>query len=120
MNIASHLELITETDPGKPAFIFFSPHNKRWDTVTFQQLSDSTHRFATRTLILPTLKHALATLTFESPWIAQTYIEETHICTYSIVHNGHITAHTAYRSDFTAGQGAMIAFQHIDHQAVFS
>ncbi|MCJ7434879.1 MAG: hypothetical protein MUO77_15460, partial [Anaerolineales bacterium] len=77
-------------------------------------------RLATRTLILPTLKQALSTLTFESPWIAQTYIEGTQICTYSIVHNGHIAAHTAYRSDFTAGQGAAIAFQHIDHPAVFS
>lgn len=77
-------------------------------------------RFATRTLILPTLKHALATLTFESSWIAQSYIEGTQVCTYSIVHNGHITAHTAYRSDFTAGQGAAIAFQHIEHQAVYN
>jgi predicted ATP-grasp superfamily ATP-dependent carboligase len=76
-------------------------------------------RFATRTLIRPTLKQASSTVTFESPWIAQTYIDGTQVCTYSIVHNGHITAHTAYRSDFTAGQGATIAFQHIDHQAVF-
>jgi acyl-CoA synthetase (AMP-forming)/AMP-acid ligase II len=44
MNIASRLELITETHPTKPAFILFSPHNKRWDTVTFKQLSDTTHR----------------------------------------------------------------------------
>jgi predicted ATP-grasp superfamily ATP-dependent carboligase len=77
-------------------------------------------RFATRTLILPTLKQALSTLTFESPWIAQSYVEGTQICTYSVVHNGHITAHAAYRSDFTAGQGATIVFQHIDHQAVFN
>ena len=77
-------------------------------------------RFATRTLILPTLKQASSTVTFELPWIAQTYIDGTQICTYSIVHNGHITAHTAYRSDFTAGQGATITFQHIDHQAVFN
>jgi predicted ATP-grasp superfamily ATP-dependent carboligase len=77
-------------------------------------------RFATRTAILPTLKHALATLTFESAWIAQSYIAGTPICTYSIVHNGHITAHTAFRSDFTTGRGAAIAFQHIDHQAVYN
>ena len=77
-------------------------------------------RFASQTLILPTLKQASSTLTFESSWIAQSYIKGTQICTYSIVHNGHITAHTAYRSDFTAGQGATIAFQHIDHQAVFN
>ena len=44
MNIASRLKLITEIQPAKPAFILFSPHNKRWDIVTFKQLSDSTHR----------------------------------------------------------------------------
>ena len=77
-------------------------------------------RCASRTLILPTLKQALSTLTYESPWIAQSYMEGTQICTYSVVHSGHITAHTAYRSDFTAGEGAPIAFQHIDHHATFN
>jgi len=77
-------------------------------------------RFAARTLILPTLKQALATLTFGTHWIAQPYIEGTQIYTYSIVHNGHITAHTAYRSYFTDRYGATIAFQHMDHPAVFN
>jgi 2,3-dihydroxybenzoate-AMP ligase len=44
MNITSRLELIAETQPAKPAFIFFSPRNKRWDIVTYKQLSDSTQR----------------------------------------------------------------------------
>ncbi len=79
-------------------------------------------RFATRTLILPTLKHALYKLTVnsKSPWVAQEYIKGTQICTYSICHNGHITAHTAYSSTFTAGQGAMVAFQHLDHLGTFN
>jgi predicted ATP-grasp superfamily ATP-dependent carboligase len=78
-------------------------------------------RFAARTLILPSLKQATSTLTFHSnsPWVAQGYIRGTEICTYSICHNGHITAHTAYPSTFTAGQGATIVFQHIDNPAIF-
>ena len=78
-------------------------------------------RFAARTLIMPSLKQTSSTLTFNSnsPWVAQSYIKGTEICTYSIVHNGHITAHTAYPATFTAGQGATIVFQHIDHSAIF-
>ena len=49
-------------------------------------------RFASRTFILPTLKQALSMLTFESPWIAQSYTEGMQVYTYSVVHNGHITA----------------------------
>jgi predicted ATP-grasp superfamily ATP-dependent carboligase len=78
-------------------------------------------RFAARTLILPSLKQASSTLTFgvNAPWVAQGYVRGTEICTYSVCHNGHITAHTAYPSTFTAGQGATIVFQHFDHPAIF-
>ncbi|MBI5842688.1 MAG: carbamoylphosphate synthase large subunit [Chloroflexi bacterium] len=76
-------------------------------------------RFAARTLILPPLKKALSTLTFESPWIAQEHMQGRQICTYSICHNGHVTAHTAYFSEFTAGPGATITFQHTHHPETF-
>lgn len=76
-------------------------------------------RFASRTLILPTLKQALSTLTFGVPWVAQEYIPGRQFCTYSICHNGRITAHTTYPTTFTAGQGAAIAFQHVEHPAIF-
>jgi predicted ATP-grasp superfamily ATP-dependent carboligase len=76
-------------------------------------------RFAARTLIRPPLKKALATLRFDSPWIAQEHVDGQQICTYSICHNGHVAAHTAYPSKFTAGQGATVAFQHIHHPAIF-
>ena len=69
-------------------------------------------RFAARTLILPTLKQALYKLTISSnsPWVAQEYIKGRQICTYSICHDGHITAHTAYSSAITAGEGAALPF----------
>lgn len=78
-------------------------------------------RFAARTLILPSLKQALSTLKFnsKSSWVAQEYIKGTQICTYSVCLNGRITAHTAYPSTFTAGQGAAIVFKHINHPAIF-
>jgi len=79
-------------------------------------------RFASRTLILPQLREVSSTLTFHSnaAWIAQGYIKGTDICTYTICHNGRMTAHTAYPSTFTAGRGATIVFQPIDHPAIFN
>ena len=46
MNITSRLDLVTAAHPTKSAFIFFSAQDKDWKTVTFQQLADSTQRFA--------------------------------------------------------------------------
>jgi predicted ATP-grasp superfamily ATP-dependent carboligase len=76
-------------------------------------------RFASRTLILPQLKKTFATLPLDAPWVAQEFIPGQQFCTYSVCHNGHITAHTTYPSYFTAGQGATIAFHHVDHPAIF-
>ncbi len=78
-------------------------------------------RFAGQTLILPSLKQALAALALNSKshWVAQEYIKGAQICTYSVCLNGRITAHTTYPSTFTAGQGAAIVFKHINHPAIF-
>ncbi|MBK7318422.1 carbamoylphosphate synthase large subunit [Candidatus Villigracilis affinis] len=79
-------------------------------------------RFASRTLILPTLQKASSSLTFSArqPWVAQQYIEGQAFCTYSVCHNGRITAHTTYPSRFTAGRGATIVFRHVEHSAIFN
>jgi predicted ATP-grasp superfamily ATP-dependent carboligase len=89
-----------------------------WKEIVFKPIYS---RFATQTLIKPTVKQALDTLgmNYNPPWIAQGYINGREICTYSVAHNGHITAHTAYPAIFTAGRGATIAFRHIDHSAIF-
>jgi hypothetical protein len=76
-------------------------------------------RFASRTLILPSLRDALSTLTFDSLWVAQEFIAGQQFCTYSVCQNGRITAHATYPAIFTAGQGATIAFQHVNHPAIF-
>ncbi len=88
----------------------------RWRELVIKPIYS---RFAARTLILPTLQEALSKLTYESPWISQDYIEGFEICTYSICHNGRITAYTAYPSSFTAGQGAAIVFKPIEHPPIF-
>ena len=64
MNISTRLEFVTQTHPAKPAFIFFSSQNKRWETVTFQQLADSTQRIASGLLacgVTPNMRVALMT-----------------------------------------------------------
>lgn len=76
-------------------------------------------RFAARTLVLPPLKEALSTLTFREPWIAQEYIEGQQFCSYSVCQNGRITAHAVYPTIFTAGQGATITFQPVEHAAIY-
>ncbi len=45
MNIISCFERFAETQPDKPALIFFSPPEKGWKTVTYQQLADSIQCF---------------------------------------------------------------------------
>lgn len=75
-------------------------------------------RFAARTLILPSLNEAFAKLTFNEPWIAQEYIEGQSFCSYSVCQNGRITAHAVYPTIFTAGAGATIAFQPVEHAAI--
>jgi predicted ATP-grasp superfamily ATP-dependent carboligase len=76
-------------------------------------------RFASRTLILPPLREVLSTLTFESDWVAQEFIAGRQFCSYSVCQNGQITAHAAYPTIFTAGQGATIAFEPVEHSAIF-
>jgi len=77
-------------------------------------------RFASRTLILPQLRDVLSTLTFASPWVAQEFIAGQQFCAYSVCQSGRITAHATYPTIFTAGQGATIAFQHVEHPEIFN
>lgn len=88
----------------------------RWPRLVLKPVYS---RFASRTLILPPPFTAFASLRASpaSPWVAQEYLAGEPICTYSVAHAGRLTAHTAYRAEFTAGQGATIRFQHAEHPA---
>lgn len=64
MNITSRFELAAEMQPAKPAFIFFSPQDKKWKTITYQQLADSTQGFVSGLLdcgVTPGMTAALLT-----------------------------------------------------------
>lgn len=90
---------------------------ERWPRLVLKPVYS---RFASRTLILPSLAAGLAAINHgpkKTLWVAQEYVLGNPICTYSIAHQGRLTAHTTYRSEFTAGQGATIVFQHSPHPA---
>ncbi|MCI0766173.1 ATP-grasp domain-containing protein [Bacillus sp. TL12] len=47
-------------------------------------------------------------------YIIQEFIQGTQHCSYSIVQSGKVLAHSVYKTEFTAGLGATIAFEHIN------
>jgi predicted ATP-grasp superfamily ATP-dependent carboligase len=74
-------------------------------------------RFATQTLIRPSLQQAEWACT-QGQWVAQEYLPGPAYCTYSVAHQGQLSAHAVYRSEFTAGQGATVAFANCLHPAI--
>jgi hypothetical protein len=76
-------------------------------------------RFAAKTLMPPHQERALAQVrpSLAAPWVAQRLVRGRQVCTYSLAQAGRLLAHTAYPADFTAGQGATIVFQHLEHPA---
>jgi hypothetical protein len=83
------------------------------------QPSNAYSRFASRTLILPALREALSMLTFDRTWIAQQFVAGRQFCSYSVSQHGRIVAHVVYPAIFTAGQGATISFQAVEHEKIF-
>ncbi len=79
-------------------------------------------RFAAEILIMPTIKQAVIRLGLDpdANWIAQELVRGQQYGTYSICHNGHITAHTTYPADFTTDQSATGVFHHVEHPAIFN
>ena len=74
-------------------------------------------RFASKALIRPDIREARRALQ-RGPrveWIAQRYVGGQELCTYSVCHVGRVTAHAAYPARFTAGQGATVLFEPIEH-----
>uniref|UniRef100_A0ACD5GVY9 ATP-grasp domain-containing protein n=1 Tax=Desertifilum tharense IPPAS B-1220 TaxID=1781255 RepID=A0ACD5GVY9_9CYAN len=48
-------------------------------------------------------------------WVAQEFITGKQYCTYSIAHQGQLTAHAAYPVEYTAKKGSCIYFKSIEH-----
>jgi predicted ATP-grasp superfamily ATP-dependent carboligase len=91
----------------------------RWPRLVLKPVYS---RFASHILILPSRRQA--EIAFQkntsSAWVAQEFIAGSHICTYSVAHQGHLTAHCAYHSEFKFGRGSTILFQPADHPAAFA
>ncbi|OXM82921.1 ATP-grasp domain-containing protein [Paenibacillus rigui] len=83
-------------------------------------------RFAAKVRMVKSRKELLASvselqapLSFPCyPWVAQQYIAGREICTYSIAHQGRLTAHAAYASQYAVNGGANVYFEPLDHPAV--
>lgn len=100
------------------------------DTVLLESQSQAEHyarlgyvlkpvysRFATRVRLPP---HKTVLPLESGQWLAQRYLVGRQICTYSIVRQGRLVAHTAYPSVFRLGAGATVQFEHIRHDAALA
>ena len=54
------------------------------------------------------------------PWVAQAYVSGRALCTYSVVHEGRIVAHSTYDSRYRTGSvGASVFFEHVEHEGTY-
>lgn len=58
--------------------------------------------------------------TSTDPWLVQEYVEGQAVCTYGIVHAGHVTAHCAYRTPHRVDAGAGSSFLSIEGSATLA
>ncbi|MHA7964266.1 ATP-grasp domain-containing protein [Paenibacillus sp. CAU 1782] len=82
-------------------------------------------RFASRVIFLDMgdseakrvalLRKAAASVSPETPWIAQRQVDGRHISTYSIAHEGVLLAHAAYPGRYRIGAGATVYFEPLEH-----
>ncbi len=94
---------------------------KQWNLHGKVVLKPVYSRFGAKTLItdinkIYTLKIPIH---LTNPWVLQEFISGRQICTYSVVKNGEILAHSSYTSDFTWGLGAFIFLKNIVHQSSY-
>jgi hypothetical protein len=78
-------------------------------------------RFATFTLIRPQSEAELkaADPTPQRPWVAQEFLTGRPLSTFTVAHQGRITAHAAYAAEFSLGMGPTLAYRPLEHPAAF-
>ena len=77
-------------------------------------------RFATKVFELEDGKNIpQLDVSIEHPWVVQEFITGKQYCSYSICHSGTVCVHTTYAAKFTAGKGACICFNHINHPGIY-
>jgi predicted ATP-grasp superfamily ATP-dependent carboligase len=79
-------------------------------------------RFASNIFILDQSIKAMPILEInpQKPWLIQEFITGKHYCSYSIAHQGKLTAHGVYPTIYTAGKGACLYFELIDHPKILN
>ncbi len=79
-------------------------------------------RFGIETIIRPRTQQEVEHLQLDASrrWVAQAFVEGTSVCTYSVVHEGRITAHSAYHTTVTAGKGAGVVMEPLTHPASYA
>lgn len=82
-----------------------SSHHKFVMKPIYSRFSDKVS-FTTKELLLSESEKLLP------GWIIQQRIEGNQYCSYSIAKDGKLLVHTVYKTEFTAGIGATIAFNH--------
>lgn len=69
-------------------------------------------RFATQTLLKPTQRQIqLIKPSAQSPWVAQEFIEGKEHCSFSLINNGKLVAHSCYHPRYRVGRGSGIYFE---------
>ncbi len=77
-------------------------------------------RFGTKVKYLPVNIEQIPKIEIspEQQWVLQQQVFGVQYCTYSIIHQGRLTAHTTYRMGFNLHGGASISFEAVDHPAI--
>lgn len=75
-------------------------------------------RFASSTLIQPTEREISKAFSDNQQWVAQQYIKGVEYCSYSILYEGEVLAHTVYQPTYRAGKGAGIYLQPVKTKEV--
>ena len=91
----------------------FSSHNKLVLKPVYSRFASNVHILTKPVNQIPNIE-----ISETKAWVAQQFIAGKHYCSYSIAHDGKITAHAVYPSVFTAGKGSCIYFESINHPQI--
>jgi hypothetical protein len=76
-------------------------------------------RFATQTqVLLPGHPAPFLPVSAANPWVLQSFIEGSELCSYSVAKKGRLTAHAVYQPEWRAGRGASVYFRPADYPQV--
>jgi predicted ATP-grasp superfamily ATP-dependent carboligase len=79
-------------------------------------------RFAAQTVVRPQGIEALEGVepTAQRPWVAQQFLPGRPFATFTIAHQGRITAHATYATDFCHDFGPTVVYRRVEQPAVFN